>query len=340
MKPRISGLIGIVALLAGTALACHNDPTAEGVGSPFAVVLDFSSLTLDQGTSAQVVARIVDSRFTPLTGDITFASCNAATTVAPDPTFVPEPPTAKRATIAAVSANAGCVVASAAGAKPDSVAVVVLPTSLAATPSTANPQVGGTLTLTVSGALQFSASSNVNFGGSLGEVISQTATDLTVRVPVPDAAVAGPLDVTGVDVTYVPGLTVTLPTAASFTVTNPLDPNDAPDPAATLVIPASGDSLIVYEGFATGAADNFYTITLGATTTFSVTLGWNTAADLDILWCDAGCNNFVGNFDGAGSSNPEASTVTLPAGSYNLWINNFDDHGEPAHIYKITVRTP
>lgn len=340
MKTRISGLYGIVVLLAGTALACHNDPTAEGVGSPFAVVLDFSQLTLDQGTSAQVVARIVDSRFTPLTGDITFSSCNAAATVALDPTFVPEPPTAKRATIAAVGADAGCIVASAAGAKPDSVSLIVLPTSIAATPSATNLQVGGTVTLTVSGALQFSADANISFGGSLGEVISQTATDLTVRIPVPDAAVAGPIDVSGVDVTYVPGLTVTLPTDASFTVTNPLDPNDAPDPAATIAIPAPGDSLIIYEGFATGAADNFYTITLAATTTFTATLGWNTAADLDILWCDAGCNSFVGNFNGAGSSNPEVSTVTLPAGSYNLWINNFDDHGAPAHIYKITIKNP
>jgi hypothetical protein len=219
-------------------------------------------------------------------------------------------------------------------------AVVVLPTSFAVTASATSLDVGDTLILTAPGALHFAAAANVDFGGSLGTVISQTATVLTVQVPMPDSPVAGPLTVNGVDVTYVPGLTVDLPTAASFTVTNSNDPNSLPDPAVTLPIPTAGNSAVLFDGFATGEADNFYSFTLAATTTFTVSLGWGTGADLDILWCDAGCNNFVGNFDGAGSSNPEVSQVTLSAGTYNLWINNFDDHGEPAHLYKLTITNP
>jgi hypothetical protein len=192
--------------------------------------------------------------------------------------------------------------------------------------------------------LHFSASSNVEFGGSPGEVVAQTATTLTVQVPVTDAAVSGStVTVTGVDVTYVPGLTVDLPTAGTFTVTDPFDPNSLPDPTATLPIPSAGNSATIFEGFATGETDNFYSFTLAGSTTFTVTISWTAAdVDLDILWCDAGCNNFVGNFDGATTVNPQVSQVTLPAGTYNLWINNFVASGGTPQVplYKIVVSNP
>lgn len=344
MKARIYGIVGSAALLASFASACRKDPTASGVGAPAEVILDFSALRLSQGDSATIQARIVDNRLTPLEGDITFSSCDGATaTVTPDGSFDPQPPTAKQATVKGLGANATCVIASASGAKPDTVSVVVLPTSFTVTASSSTPSVGDTLTLTAPGALHFSATSGVVFGGSPADVISQTATTLTIQVPVPDVAVTGAaVTVTGVDVTYVPGLTVDLPTAGTFTVTNPFDPNSLPDPAATLPIPTAGNSTTIFEGFATGETDNFYSFTLAGSTTFTVTISWTADADLDILWCDAGCNNFVGNFDGATTVNPQVSQVTLPAGTYNLWINNFVASGATPQVplYKIVVSNP
>lgn len=342
MKARIYGIVGSLALLASFASACRKDPTASGVGAPTEVILDFSALRLSQGDSATIQAKIVDNRLTPLEGDITFSSCDGATaSVTPDGSFDPQPPLAKQATVKGLGANATCVIASAAGAKPDTVSVVVLPTSIALTASSTTLVVGDTLVLTAAGALQFSASAGVTLGGNPATVISQTATVLTVQVQMPDVAVAGStITVTGVNVTYVPGLTVDLPTAGTFTLTSAFDPNSLPDPAATLPIPTAGNSVVLFDGFATGEADNFYSFTLAATTTFTVSVGWGTAADIDILWCDAGCNNLVGNFDGAGSSNPESSTVTLPAGTYNLWLNVFAEAGDPAHLITITVSNP
>lgn len=341
MKAQFYRIVAGSVLLAGFAVACRKDPTASGVGAPAEVILDFSALRLSQGDSATIEARIVDNRLTPLEGTITFASCDAATaTVIPNGSFDPRPPTAAQAVVHALGANATCITASAEGAKPDSVIVTVLPTSFTVNASSTTLNVGDTLTLTAPGALQFSAAANVDFGGNPGSVISQSATTLVVQVPMPDAAVAGPLTVTGVSVTYVPGLTVDLPTASSFTVTNANDPNSLPDPAVQLPIPTAGNSAVLFDGFATGETDNFYSFTLAATTTFTVTLSWGTAADVDILWCDAGCNNFVGNFDGASTANPEVSQVTLPAGTYNLWLNQFAENGEPAHLYTITISNP
>jgi len=373
MKPRISGLIGIVALLAGTTLACHNDPTAEGVGSPFAVVLDFSQLTLDQGTTAQVVARIVDSRFTPLTGDITFSSCNAAATVTLDPTFVPEPPTAKRATIAAVGADAGCIVASAAGAKPDSVSLIVLPTSFAGALSGTSADAGTVLTIASTAALKFdTAAVTVTFGGGVvAPFISKTADQLQVLVPFSDP---GPLSISGVVVTYVAGLTVTLPTSTSFTQTGG-DPfpganewQTAPD--ITSLLPAVGQSSLF---LATGPASNppntcaedrwgfgafglagncaIFRFTLAAPTTISFTVDWEGgSADVDGVICS---DSTLASFDvtlttftpcaddglaGAGSSKPEVTGgVVYPAGTYWLVAQDFDGGGVRNYFIKAEV---
>jgi hypothetical protein len=367
MKPRISGLIGIVALLASTALACHNDPTAEGVGSPFAVVLDFSSLTLDQGTSAQVVARIVDSRFTPLTGDITFSSCNAAATVALDPTFVPEPPTAKRATIAAVGADAGCIVASAAGAKPDSVSLIVLPTSFAGALSGTSANAGTVLTIASTAALKFdTAAVTVTFGGGVvAPFASKTADQLQVLVPFSDP---GPLSITGVVVTYVAGLTVTLPTAASFTQTGG-DPfpganewQTAPD--ITSLLPGAGQSSLFLaappssnpagtcpeERFAFGPSGPcaLLRFTLAAPTTISFEVDWDgPSADVDVVICNdstaAAYATFApcvaDGFAGAGSSKPEvAGGVSYPAGTYWVAIQDYEGTGVRNYFIKAEVQ--
>src|SRR5438046_9015829 len=86
MRTRISGALAILAALA----ACKKDPTADGVGTPDRVILDFATLTLTQGDSANVTAQVVDVRMTPLEQTITLTSCDgAAATVAIDPKLQP-----------------------------------------------------------------------------------------------------------------------------------------------------------------------------------------------------------------------------------------------------------
>jgi len=90
--------------------------------------------------------------------------------------------------------------------------------------------------------------------------------------------------------------------------------------------------------------DDFFTITAGASDrTVKVTLTWNNSeaatGDLDILWCNADCSAYVGNFDGAGSSKPEVSTVTIPAGeTWHLWINNYSQTATQWSNIKVTLQ--
>jgi hypothetical protein len=82
-------------------------------------------------------------------------------------------------------------------------------------------------------------------------------------------------------------------------------------------------------GGAGADCDDFFTITAGATSrTVTATLTWTNSAgatgDLDILWCNAACSAYTGNFNGAGSAKPEVSTVTIPANTtWRVWINNY-----------------
>jgi hypothetical protein len=128
-----------------------------------------------------------------------------------------------------------------------------------------------------------------------------------------------------------------------------LDPYDpANDAAATApALTANGDYFVIMHGTCTGGSvtdpgddcDEFFKITTGAApATVSVQLDWFTGSDVDILWCDATCSSFVGNFDGATSANPEKSTVTIPAGTtWNLWINFFDPAGAASTIARLRV---
>lgn len=338
MTRRFFGFLGALTGLALVSGSCVDDPLADLDASPAAIEASHSILQLTEGgASFPITASVVDGRSTPLEIPVTATACDAAVTATADATYDPVPATSARFRIAGISPAASCVNL-AGGGLTKRVDAVVLPVFFGGTPSATSLQPGQTLTLASTATLRFdAATSNINFGGgNLGVVTNRTATSLSVQVPIPAVAQPARLTVQNVDVTYVPGLRVNLPTQAQFTMTNPHDPNDAPGPATTATVP---DTL--FEGFLAGDVDNFYTLTLAGTTTFTVTLDWAASygADLDILFCNAACSAFVGNFDGASTANPEVSTVTLPAGTYNLWINNFVSSGSTpaAPLYRIRI---
>jgi hypothetical protein len=336
MTRRLFGICGALglALVSGS---CIDDPLADLDGTPAVLELSHSALQLSQGTTFPVIATVRDGRSTALAVPITATGCGAAVTAQADPDYEPVPPVSSRFILSAVGAAGTCVNFSGGGVT-NQMQVVVLPTAFDGAPSATTLQVGQTLTLAATATLGFSpTTADIDFGaGYRGTVITRTATSLEVQVPVPGVAQPAPLTVNGVNVTYVPGLTATLPTASTFTITNPHDPNDAPLPATTATVTDT-----IFDGFAGGEVDNFYTLTLAAPTTFTVTLDWSAgyAADLDILYCNAGCTALVGNTNGATVANPEVSTVTLAAGTYNLWINNFVNSGATpaAPLYRIRI---
>lgn len=369
MKARIYGIFGSAALLAGFAVACRNDPTADGVGAPAEVILDFSALRLSQGDSATIEARIVDNRLTPLVGDITFRSCDAATaTVSPNTSFNPVPPTAAQATVHALGANATCIVAEASGAKPDSVSVIVLPTSFAGTLSSTTPKGGDTLTINSTSALKFDpATVAVTFGGGEpGTIVSATADVVKVLVPFSDA---GSLTIDNVVVTYVAGLKVSLNTVASVTqtgaaLTGTSDWSTAPD--ITGLLPAVGsDAQFIADLPASNPANAcpedrfqfgpsgpcaFFKFTLATPDTVYFTADWDGGSgDVDLVICsDSTAANFstttfvpciTDGLTGASSAKPETAGKKLyAAGTYWFVAQDYDGGGVRNFFVTIKLR--
>jgi len=173
-------------------------------------------------------------------------------------------------------------------------------------------------------------------GNLLGFVdrVGPGGAELFVAVPATGATTAQTALFTSIDY-----LQAALSAPAAFTPTLALDdvygPANLgpPGPVVEAVRSPGRHIYLVNAGTCTGGSgancDDFFTISAGASPrTVTATLTWNnntnSTGDLDILWCDAPCAAFTGNFDGAGSAKPEVSTVTIPANTtWRLWINNF-----------------
>lgn len=126
------------------------------------------------------------------------------------------------------------------------------------------------------------------------------------------------------------------------------------NPATAPTISASGNYFITLHGDCdtppggipsspSDDCDDFFTITNATASPISVSVRaeWHEAGDVDILWCNAGCTAFVGNFTGATAANPENSTVSVPAATtYRLYMNLFDGGGDAYSFVRVRVTMP
>jgi hypothetical protein len=209
MNRRLFGAFGVLAVIAFSVGACKSDPLSDLDGNPAAVVTDFSYLQLLIGSSTTITASVLDARTTPLAIPLTFSACNNAVTVAADPSYNPIPATSARAIVTAQAPGTSCVVVSGGGVS-DTITISVLPQGFAGAISNTTPQGGDTITIASTALLKFDiATVAVTFGGGVpGLIVAKTPDLLTVLVPFSDP---GPLTIDGVDVTYLPGLVVSLP---------------------------------------------------------------------------------------------------------------------------------
>src|SRR5207247_2400323 len=177
----------------------------------------FSYLQMAIGSVKTVTAKVLDGRATPLAVPITFTACTGDVAVSVDDSYHPVPATSARAVVRAVTANPSCVRVAGGGLE-DTVSVAILPQSFGGTLSSTTPKGGDTLTINSTAVLKFNpTTTTVTFGGGNSPVVlSQTADVIKVLVPFSSAA---PLSISNINVTYVPGLSVTLNTAQTVTQT-------------------------------------------------------------------------------------------------------------------------
>jgi len=369
MNRRLFGALGVLAVAALSVGSCKNDPLSDSDGKPSMVVTDFSYLQMSIGGTATVTASVLDARTTPLEIPVTFIACTADVTVAPDTSYHPIPATSSRAIVHAVTANPSCVVASASGVS-DTIAVAVLPQGFSGAFSSATPKGGDTLTINSTTLLNFDTSAiAITFAGagsaSAGIIVSKTPTVVKVLVPF---GAAGPLTIAGINVTYVPGLVVTLP--ATNTVTQTGDfwaPGDTgyasapeiPLPTATgkstslvTLLPAISNDANCGEGTGGGATGKctIFKYTANGTDSLTFSVNWSPAtntttgaSDIDIYSCgSAGVSAcFEGGPAGAAGATgktPEAFTIKPTAGVHYFVIEQYSTGEDSNMIVTITKR--
>ena len=356
---------GYTAALAGLAMvngSCVDDPLADLDSSPAAILTSHSSLQLTQGAAGfAVTATVVDGRSAPLAVPVTATGCDAAVSAAVDPTYNPVPATSARFLVTGVSPAGSCLNLSGGGLT-KTVPTVVLPTSFNGTVSGTTPQGGDSLTINSTTQLKFdTALVGITFaGGAAATILSKTADQVRVLVPFSNA---GPISVSGVNVTYVPGLRVTLPTSTSVTQTGnrwaaASSWQTAPDISGLIPAAAGTSRMIVTRGtpnvavcpeepFASSGPCMMFQFTLGAATTLAFNTDWEgTAADpdVDIYVCaDTVVANlandcFVDGGSGATGAKPQTTgNDAYAAGTYWLVLEVYAGTG-PRNAYVNIVR--
>jgi hypothetical protein len=357
-------MLGACAAIVLVTGSCIEDPLSDLDGNPAAVVSSHGLLVLAPGEEEAITVRAVDGRSTPLGTPVTVTPCDADVVVTEDQTYAPVPRTSQRFVVTAVNSGASCVQMTSGGAV-DTVAVGVLPTAFGGTLSSNAGNPNDTVTISSTNELKFDTSVvTVTFGGAAAAaIVSKTPDQLRVLVPWSNA---GPLTISGVDVTYVPGLRASLATTASFTPgsTNPFAGasswQTAPDitnrlPAAAgqtshLIVTRGADNVAVCPELSFGSAGPcmMFRYTVGAPTALNFTTDWEgtaAAPDVDIYVCaDTVVANlandcFVDGGSGATGAKPQTTgNDTYPAGTYWLVVEVYDGAG-PRNAY-VTITRP
>ncbi len=353
MKARFSGLLAAPVALGLLAWACIEDPVSDLDTGAAYVVFNADQLDLSEGDTVAVTASVLDGRGRPLPEAITFTACDADLTVAADPSYDPVPPTSARAIVVAAAPGASCVVAAGGGVS-DTLGAVVLPVSFGGALSSTTPQAGAVLSIQSTAALKFNpANAAVTFGGGIpGTIAFASADSLRVIVPFSDA---GPLTISGINVTYVAGLEVSLASSSSVTQTGDFwgtgDTSFATAP--TFTPPAAGTTAYgitdlgparpypadCFEGAPSTGPCVIYKFTLAAATALTLRAGWDGTGDIDIYVCTAVGVCGTGGFGGAGVNNPEQmNSFTYPAGTYFWVIERFG--GTVPRNIRLTMSQP
>lgn len=224
-------------------------------------------------------------------------------------------------------------------------------TEVAAAFSSTTPAVNQAVTVTAAGYV-FLPTAAVIFGVDTATVVAIAADSSSIDF-VANPGTTGIPTLSGVALSFLPAVPLTLPATTSVTVSSTvptLAGTATPVTAPTVAIPAAGTTNIFYDnGTFTGAdlsADGgvgaqYYKLVITEAGDYTFTVNWDTADDVDMELCsDVTCSD-GGTFLGTGVDQPETATATLDPGTYYFdavlfagtapgWVSLRIDHAAPA----------
>jgi len=359
------------AVLTGAAFAiaaCTGDPNASLRNGPASLNVQPKQLFIDSGLTDALVVTARDGQLNPVAVTVTITSANPnIAKVARDSTR-PVVDSSQYPFVVTAGSPGQVRLNVSGGGLTDSAVVNVLPLNFSGAISTLTPKGGDTITVHATSVLKFDTSLvSVTFGpaatGTAGFTTFKSAD--SVRVLVPYGTGAGPLTLTGVALTFIPGQSATLPTSSIVTPTGDFWAGDsswqtAPD--ITGILPAKGKTAMIYStvgaanvavcpegalGFGSSGPCMMFKFTLPDTATYTFSTDWDGAAtnpDVDVYVC---ADSAVANFgaacfedggNGATSSKPQTTGPAnqFVAGTHWFVIENYA--GAASKNFRTTIK--
>jgi len=333
----------VLAACVGILSCTGGDPTVGSPGTPDKIVALPGVVFVNAGQSQLISFQLLDDN----TGQIPTSWSVGATppefSVAIDSSFrpvynpdgsltLPSEQTEMRATITGLAAGAAQFTVSASG-KSLVIPVYVVPVAFNPTVTPAAAVLLDTVTVTAPAGYIIRQDAVFGTGTAFPAWVYNVAADgSSAQIVVPPGS-NDLLTIAGVEINFLPGTSLTLPTTTTVTRAKQ-DNQGAP---VMLALPAAGSSLVFTDAPGDGP-DTYYGFVSNGVDSLRLTVGWEGGADIDLLWQNA-AGSYVGNFSGATGANPEVTTVLLPAGNYTFDLNVYDDHGDPPAAYNIMLES-
>lgn len=342
---------GLVVLTAAVVLgSCSSDPT-DNLRGEAKVVATPATVAVNQGATEFVTVEAVDETGSSIAADFTVQNVGPGITVVRDTTFLPTAggplQTNARFAVTGVSPAASSFEIVAGGAAPDTVPVNVVPTGTGipvVTVASAGPTASDPTVLTVPAPFIFFEDPAVGTDAGTAIVTERSADgrSLTVLAP-PGTTTAASAQIAA---EYLPTVPIPTTTDVALTVSptvTAIAGTNSPATAPEIPIPAPGTSGGFFDAGTFGAATcggnsgapcQLYKFTLPADGSFDATLNWSNTADLGLYITSADGNTdmdqFCDDLGNAEESQPEACTITLPAGTYLATVVSFGPFYDPA----------
>jgi hypothetical protein len=344
---------GLLLLLAAGAGACGGDPTGSFAETGKEISTDPSVVFVNQGANVFVTAQLLDEQGNQLPVNFQPTDVDSKISVVEDTAFLETTNgtklnTRQRFIVSGLTVGTSGFTVTGGGNLTQPVPVRVLPTSIAATFSTATPAINEAATITLPAGYTFSPDATVEsgLGSGLVQSVSPDGTSLSV-VLIPGST--GPLTLGGVGFSDLPGVPLTLPSTEAIAASSTQLPgSDSPNTGPIIPVPALGGTVNFFD---TGALANpditgdggvgaqYYRFTVTEAGDYHFVTNWPNAADLDAIVCfDAGCND--GALAGSGSTQPEDGTLTLEPGTYFYSVVLFEGDAPPYFQLTLTHEVP
>lgn len=340
----------VCAAFAFATLACAGDPTSDLRTGPSILSITPTVAFIEPDSLLPVVVVVRDQQLNPVPATITASSGNSAVvTVQADTARHFLDGATQAFTAKALTPGQTTLTVTGAGLT-GTVIVNVVPVAFNGVLSSTTPRGGDTLKIFSTAVLKFNAANvTVTFGGNkVGTLVFANTDSIKVLTPFSDP---GPLTVTGVVTTFIPGLEVTLPTV-SVTQTGDRWAGDASwqtAPDITGLLPAAGTNRKLISttgpanvavcpegvlGFGSSGPCMMFKFTLADTATYNFATDWEgtaAAPDIDIFACsdstlaNFGAACFEDGGGGATGAKPQATgNHRYTAGTHYFVIENYD----------------